>query len=628
MTQETSLRRLIRFANFEVDLRAGELRREGVKVKLREQPFQVLASLLEQPGEVITREELQAKIWPGNTFVDFENGLNKAISSLRDALGDSAETPRFVETLPRRGYRFIAAVDNPLAHGDGHASENSNSTPSRRRRWLRVVAGAAASATLLAAVLFGLDVGGVRERLPRRSLVHPIRAIAVLPLENLSGDRSQEYFADGITEVLIADLGLLRPLQVISRTSVMQYKGSKKLLPDIARELNVDALIEGSVLRSGNRVRITAKLIRAAPEKQLWSGIYERDLQDILSLQDEVARDIADEVQIRLSPPDQIRRASRRQAVKPEAYEAYLKGFHEKAWTEEATKRSIEYLETAVEMDPQFAEAWAALSVAYIGFSKQPEQAKAKQATGRALHLDEGQSKAHMTLGILRDWEWDWNGAKRELQRAIEVDPSDADAHQVYGYHLTIVGMLDEGIAEMRRALALDPFAANKHNSLGAALYLAGRYDEALEQFRQTPDPDINSGQRHRRMAAIYDRKGMPKEAEAELQTLLRLDQKEKLAGVVERAYRKSGYAEAWKTYLREDLREAQANVKNGPAAAFRIASDYAMLGQKDQAFRWLERAYQQRDRQLIFVKSGDRFESLRDDPRFHDLLRRMGLPA
>lgn len=620
-----------RFGIFEVDLRARELHKRGLKVKLQEQPFQVLAALLEHRGEVVTREELRQRIWPADTFVDFDNGLNGAINRLREALADLADNPRFVETVPRRGYRFIAPVARPAVPSGDDASEISSTATAARGHWPLIIGGAAA-ALLLALLLLALKVAGIRERL-LSTAAHPIQSIAVLPLENLSGDPTQDYFADGMTETLITNLGKFESLRVISRTSVMQYKRARKPLPEIARELNVDAIVEGTVLQSGDRVRITAQLIRAAPEKHLWAESYERDLRDILALQSDVARAIANEVQIRLSPHQQLRLAGHRQ-VNPQAYEAYLRGLHEsREWTDEGTKRSIYYLEQAVQKDPNYGDAWARLSRAYANssyFGWQPREManlKARQAALRALELDETLAEAHVSLAWLMQDEWDWAGARKELQRALALDPNYADAHQIYGFHLTMMGRLDESIAQMKRALDLDPLAGNKHNSLGAALYLAGRYDEAFEQFRQTPDPDVNSGQRHRRMADIYERKGMHNEAEAELLTLLRIAHREKVASLVERTYLTSGYAEAKKTLLREDLKQAQSKAKNGQPVAFQIAGDYAVLGQKDEAFQWLERAYQKRDPPLIFLKSGDRLESLREDPRFHDLLRRMGLP-
>jgi TolB-like protein/DNA-binding winged helix-turn-helix (wHTH) protein len=338
--------RRIRFSVFELDLCSGELRKQGIKIKLHKQPFQILAMLLEHPGDVVTREQLQQRLWPPDTFVDFDEGLNSAIKKLRDALADSAEAPRYVETLPRRGYRFIAAVENipsPAPHDLAVQVDDSSTAPAtplsdkvaalpvesskaslRARLWIAAGAGAAA----LLALFVGLNTGGLRQRLLRASAAGRIQSIAVLPLENLSGDPSQEYFADGMTEALITDLGKISELRVVSRTSAMHYKGTRKTLPEIARELNVDAVVEGAVLRSGDRVRITAQLVEAPSDRHLWAESYERDLRHVLDVQDEVARDVANEIKIKLTPQEQAQLASGR-PVDPEAHEAYLRGRYE-----------------------------------------------------------------------------------------------------------------------------------------------------------------------------------------------------------------------------------------------------------------------------------------------------------
>ncbi len=624
MERNASPEQSIRFAEFKVDPRAGELRKLGVKIKLQEQPLQVLAMLLEHPGEVVTREELQQRIWPADTSVDFENGLNKAINKLREALGDSAENPRFVETLPRHGYRFIASLDRVVEQQGGHLAEGRHvGVPPQSRRWLAAVGGAA----ILGSLIFSLNLAGLRERLFGNTAARPIQSIAVLPLVNLSGDATQEYFADGMTEALITELGRLGAFRVISRTSAMHYKASKKTLPEIARELNVDAIVEGAVLRSENRVRITTKLIRATPENQLWAESYERDLRDTLLLQGDIARAIAREVHIMLSPESQIRLASGRRQVNLEAYDIYLKGRYEASkWTAEGRRKSIQYFEQSIQKDPTYAEAWAGLANVY-GLNA-AYRLQAMQAALRALELDETVPEAHTALALVKHWEWVWGAARKELQRAIALDPNNAEAHQFSGYNFIYMGRYDEAVAEMQRAVELDPFEGNKRNSLGAALLFARRDDEALEQYRQVPDPDVNSETRHSRMAEIYARKGMRKEAINEVLTALRLAGEKDLAVLVEQKYLSAGYAEARKTWLRGDIRELQRNAKDGQIRSFRIAGDYAWLGEKDKAFEWLEKAFQERDPALINIKSaGERFWDLQSDPRFQDLLRRMSLP-
>src|SRR5208337_4651320 len=369
MSDSDGCPRRVHFSIFEVDLRAGELRKQGLKVKLHGQPFQVLAMLLERPGELVTREEIREKLWPQDTFIDFEHSVNSSIKRLREALGDDAATPRFIETLPRHGYRFIAQVETlPYNHtqeakGEAETAFDSESpapgtgrpaglgdadsaaTAGDRRlrlpkRW--VAAAMAGLAAALIAILIGLNAFSLRDRLlPRTSPVPQIKSIAILPLENLSRDPEQEYFADGITEELITNLGNIAALRVISRTSVMRYKGTRKPLPEIARELNVDALVEGTVLRSGDRVRVTVNLLHATTDRHLWAETYERDFRDVISLQDEVARAIAEEIKIKLTPQE-LARLSGSPAVSPEAYRLYLQArYHSYKRTLPGFKKSI-----------------------------------------------------------------------------------------------------------------------------------------------------------------------------------------------------------------------------------------------------------------------------------------------
>jgi TolB-like protein len=504
--------------------------------------------------------------------------------------------------------------------------------------WTRPRAMLGVAAVTLLALLVSLNTGGMRQRLLRASATTRIQSIAVLPLENLSGDPSQEYFADGMTEALVTDLGKIGELRVVSRTSAMHYKGTRKTLPEIARELNVDAVIVGAVLRSGDRVRITAQLVQAASERHLWAESYERDLRDVLALQDEVARSIANEIKIKLTPQEQARLASGR-PVDPEAHEAYLRGRYERnKWTEEGLKKSVEYFERAIQKDPAYAQAWAGLSDTYQFLSLWDSwpagvaMPKAKAAALKAVDLDDTLSDAHVALsGVL--WPYERSAAaekdaEKELQRAIALNPNNAWAHQSYGYQLSFVARFDEAISEMKQALELDPLAPNKHQSLAATLYRAGRYDEALQRFREVPDPDANSERRHRFIAAIYERKALQKEAIAEWLTALRFAGEKDLAEQVERKYVSSGYSEAKKTFLWGDIKEKQkTRARNGFGQTGWIAADYALLGEKNKAFEWLENAFQEQDTALMYLKVDDRFDVLRSDPRFQDLLRRMGLP-
>lgn len=502
--------RLVRFGVFEVDLRAGELRKSGVKIKLQEQPFQILALLLERPGEVVTREELQRKLWPADTFVDFEHSLNAAVKRLREALGDSAETPRFVETLPRRGYRFIYPVEG-------------REPPARRRRWVTALALVALPGML--AVMFALNLGGLRDRLLGRPMPGEITSIAVLPLENLSGDPEQDYFTDGMTEMLITELSKIGALKVISRQSVMQFKGTDKPLPEIARELDVDAVVEGSALHIGERVRITVQLIEAATDRNLWADNYDRDVSDVLELHSEVAQAIARQIKIAVTPEEETRLASGR-PLNPKAHEAYLRGrYHWNKRTEEGLKKSIEHFQQAVEMDRGYALAYAGLADAYVflgGYQVFPPKevnTKAKAAALKALELDDTLAEVHASLAIAKLSEWDWLGAERELKRAIELNPSYATAHHWYAYYLETLGRFDEAVEEIQRARELDPLSLIIDITAGDIMFQrVGQYDKAIAHYRKTLELDPNFGMTHEWLGRAYAQKGMYEEAIAEYQ--------------------------------------------------------------------------------------------------------------
>lgn len=641
MESQSISRRCVRFGAYEVDLRSEELRKHGNKVKLHGQPLKILVTLLARPGEMVTREVLRKELWPQDTFVDFDTGLNSAIKKLRDALGDSRESPRFIETLPRRGYRFIAPVEMPEAEvpveRTGSATQAKAFVARRSgRRRLLVTIGAGVLALLF--IFVGGYIAGWRERLGANvrpslgTLQRPIRSLAVLPLENLSNDPNQEYFAEGMMDELTTDLAKISALKVISRTSAMRFKGKKQLLPQIAKELNVDAVVEGTVERSGNHVRITAQLIDARNDRVLWAESYERNLRDILALQSQVARAIASEIRVELKPKEQARLGTVR-TVDPEAEEAYLRGRYEmNKWTREGLKKGFKCFQQAVQEDPAFAEAWAGLSDAYFEwglFGIAPRAAtlpKARAAAQKALKLDETLSEAHVSLATCTIALGRFQpSVGKELQRAIALDPSNARAHQVYGRYLLLFGRFDQAIAELERAEELDPLTPKKKNNLGVALYFAGRYDQALAWFHQVPDPDLDSERRHRRMAEIYERKGMPKEAIAEFVTSLRFGAKPELAAQVERSYLSSGFAEAKKTLLQDEVKWAEKRAKRGtvPVNAFWIARDYAILGKKNKAITWLETAYQNHSKGFLDYKLDPQLAGLRSDPRIQKVARR-----
>jgi len=484
----------LRFGLFEVDLQTAELRKSGIKVKLQEQPFQVLIALLQKPGEVITREELRLKLWDAKTFVDFEHSLSTAINKIREVLGDSAENPRFVETLPRRGYRFIAPVasiqpDNErpaiIRHSDPVESSNRASSI-WHRPWIRVVAGVAA------AFAIALIAWGVGRRWVGTRESHPsIRSLAVLPLANLSKDPEQEFFADGMTDELITNLAKSSGLRVISRTSVMRYRNTQKPVTEIGKELGADALIEGTVLRSGNSVRITVQLIDASTDRHLWAEEYQRDVHDVLALQADVAKAISVAVQVKLTPQQQLQLASGHQ-VDPESHDAYLRGLYFLRQGEpELTEKAMRYFEQAIVRNPSDPLAYAALSDAYASLTPQPRAPldvlpKAKAAAVKAVELDDTVAEAHASLAYIKLWfDWDWPGAQHEYQRALELNPNLSKAHTGYAVYLGTTGQARAAIEEAERARQLDPVSLSSLDSEASVFINARRYAEEVELCRR-----------------------------------------------------------------------------------------------------------------------------------------------
>jgi TolB-like protein/DNA-binding winged helix-turn-helix (wHTH) protein/Tfp pilus assembly protein PilF len=624
MPPQSQLPRVLRFGIFEVDVRAGELRKNGVKLRLQEQPFQVLCMLLEHPGDVVTREELRSRLWPANTFLDFDHGVNAAIERVRDALGDSPDNPRFVETLPRHGYRFIAA-----AVPDAIRPEKSHSL---RRRWVLPVVDAVL--VVIAAALLVLNAGGLRkELLSRSSAQHQIRSLAVLPLTNLSGDPEQEYFADGMTEELITELSRISSLKVVSRTSVTQYKGEKKKpLPQIGRELNVDAVMEGSVLRSDNRVRIAAHMIYAPTDQNLMAETYERDVGDVLKLQREVAESITRQVRVKLTPEQQARL---RQApeVNPDAYQAYLKATYLDWSQHKEVEMAQSYLEKAIEEDPSFAEAYArlaALQSIYLGESRwqSPREAfpSAKQAIDKALELDEKNCLAHLMLArISWRYDWDWQTADREYLYALKLCPSAMEAHYDYALFAASNGRSAEALDEMARMRELDPIRSEPFASKSFINYHLRNYKALIEVDRTFVARASNSWLAHYWVGVGYEGLGQAREAIPEYRKAAEQSQGDSdPTAALAHAYATTGRkAEALKI-----LRDWQHQSETSYVSPYMIATVYAGLGDKDKAFEFLEKAYRERSPDLpYFLRADLRVDSLRSDARFQDLMHRMNFP-
>src|SRR5580704_314611 len=577
----------IRFGIFEVDSQSGELRRRGLKVKLQEQPFQALVMLLERPGEVVTREQLQEGLWPADTFVDFNRGLNRAINRLRDALSDDSNNPRFIETLPQRGYRFIAPVETEAAGPSVRPSE-------------------------------GLH--------PRARL---IKSLAVLPLENLSNDSAQEYFADGMTDELITEVAKITSLRVISRASIMQYKGTRKPLPLIATELGVDAVLEGTILRSGQTVRITAKLVQACDDRHLWSEKYERALDDVLTLQCEVAQAIADQIQIKLTSQEHASLA-RVRPINPQAHEAYFKGsFFRNKWTEEGLDKSIQYLSEAIELEPAYAQGYAGLSLSYCAlgiFGIRPAREvypEAKAAAMRALELDETVAEAHISLAdAKKGYDWDWLGAEAEYKRALDLNPSYAIAHMWCADYLSKMGRHADAIAEAMRARELDPISVDSNAFLGFILYRARRYDEALTACQRAVELDPYHPEGHWFSALPHEQKGEFREAIVELEKAVSFSR----GGAPYRALLANAYALAGEqAKALSVLDELRTQSEQGYVSPLDFAVVYTGLGDRNSAFDWLEKAYHERTMRIQELPQPI-FDSLRSDPRYHDLMRRIGL--
>ena len=631
----------VQFGAFEVDLQDRELTYKGEKVKLQDKPFQILMLLLAEPRKLVTREELRRSLWPADTFVDFEAGLNTAIRKLRDALQEEARAPRFVETVQRHGYRFIAPIEKIQPGGskpEGLSTISAEIAPSQspkdgkpnkgvRVSYVVLMAGVAIAAVVV--LLMSLNVGDVRTHLFGRPAAGRIRSLAVLPLDNLSGDPSQEYFVDGMTNALITNLSKISALRVISHTSVSHFKGTKKPIHEIAAELQVDAVIEGSVEREVDRVRITANLVQAFPEKHLWAESYDRDLRSILDLESEVARTIADQIKIAVTPEERQRMAVS-QTVDPEAHELYLKGaFYNNKWTKEGFERGIEYLNRALEKDPRNARAYAELAVAYGGlgiYGDVKGYPKQKAASLKALEIDDTLGDAHTTLAWAKfTFDWDITGAEKEFRRALELNPSDARAHAWYGTFLALQGRVEDSLRQVKSARELDPLSlANTSTAAFFAYYDARAYDKALQVCRDALDLDPSFLPAYEWLEQVYEQTGELDKAIEERQRSAGLAGGESRAArdvdLLRKAYAEKGVRGYW--VQKVELFRADGYPKN----LIQIATFYTRLGNKDEAFRWLDTAFKDHVPYLIWnLPANPALDGLRSEPHYTDLLRRLG---
>lgn len=690
-------RHRVRFGVFEVDLASGELHKHGLKVKLQDQPFQVLKALIEHPGEIVTREQLRETLWPADTFVDYDNGLNAAVKKLRTALSDSANNPRFVETVDRRGYRFIAPVHQPprdsaatspregasenalsvaalesaggenslgaTSHSRNASPDTSNPSPeattagrsteeveeraipgaTRRAepaisprgdsRWRsgspwRSVAWAAATLALAAFTTFV-----IWRRVTRTAQVNPGRVmLAVLPFENFTGDPEQEYFSDGLTEEMISQLGQLSPerLGVIARTSVMGYKHNRGRLDQIGRELGVQYVLEGSVRRNADSLRITAQLIQVKDQTHLWARSYDRKRQDVLDIQGEVAGAIADQIQLKVEPGIFARHDH---AVSAAAYEAYLKGRHFwSARTSEGFHKAIEYFQESIQADPNYAPAYVGLADSYLLLQEysmvgeNESQPKAELAALKALQLDERLAEAHTSLAAMRaSFHWDWDGAEKEYRRAIALNPNYATAHQWYAEFLTSMARHGEAIAEMKIAQQLDPLSLITNTVAGEIFYFARRYDDAIQQCRKAIEVDGSFAPAYSFMGQAYEQKRDYQQAEINLTKAINLSGgSPKSTAFLGHVYAMSGRAREAEKILRQVREES----KERYVSPLDLALIYGAMGHRDEAFASLEQARSRRDHWLLYLKVDPKLDVLRTDARFANLIQQVGLSS
>ncbi len=635
---------VVRFGTYEIALQSGELRKAGVRIRVQQQPLRLLEILLEHPGEVVTREELRTRIWPNESFGDFDQAVNVAVAKLRGALGDSADNPRYIETLPRRGYRFIAdvAVVNPPTEKPDLVHEIASSgteeraplmlggkvAPSQRLPWANVwkMLGLAIVPLLLVLAWTFLwrshPSASISPSSPANHLSSgTIRSLAVLPLENLSSD-SQDYFADGMTDELITHLAQISTLRVISRTSVMPYKGARKPLPQIARELNVDAVVEGTVLRSGEQVRIAAQLIQAPTDTHLWAKSYEGDVRHTLALQKEVARAIAEQIRIKLTPQEQAVLGSVK-VVSPEAYENYLKGryFWNKR-TADGLKKATYYFNQAIKSDPNYPLPYVGLANIYQ-LSDQPQLAR--KEIRKALDLDDRSAEAHNSLArLLYLFDRDWDGADREFRRALELNHNYSPAHHWYSMYLALGGRKDQALAEAKKAYELDPLSSVVGANLAKILHEAGQPDRAIEQAKKTLDLEPDSAVTHAVLGLVYEDKRMYAEAISEYKRALQLGGAPgEMRGLLGYAYAISGN----QVDAKKMIAELRALWPGHTHAALDLAVIFSGLRDKKNALHWLEKAQEAHVSDLMGIGQDSHFVELRSDPRFQALVERVGAP-
>lgn len=612
---------VVRFGEYEANLCSRELRRDGVTLRLPDQSFEVLVMLLERPGELVTREEIHKRLWSADTFVDLDHGLNNAVKRLRDALGDSAEAPRFVETLPRRGYRFVGKIAGTEDRADRFTPSKAHEVlpqPNSPTRSRITYYAAAISAILLisSAIVF---VKLIRPRHPA------IRSIAVLPLQNLSGDPAQEYFADGTTEELTTTLAKLTDLKVISRTSAMRLKGVQKSIKEIGRDLEVDAVVEGSVSRSPEKVRVTVQLIDVDSDSHLWAGEYEDSPDQILQLQQIVAREIAAQVSAKIDPQKEAHRALA-SPVNSNAHEAYLKGrFYAAQGTPEGLTKSIELYHQAISLGPDYAAAYSGLAESYCalasGWDDTPDVSfqRGREAALKALSLDDSIPGARVVLAWVKHaYDWNTDGAEKEFQTALKMNGYDAHTHSVYASFLADIERFDEGLAEARLAEDLDPLSVYSSVAAERVLMRGRRFDEFLKQAERSRKLDPNSVLTSVHLVIVYENLGRLEDAIHEIETHSSFADAADVAQV-RVGFKEQGSRGYWRAMLKIQSKNNANDHRNMAHLRF-------MLGDNEAGLRELELAVQQRDPAIRFdIKNSPWWDPVRNDTRFQALLRKVG---
>jgi len=623
---------VFRFATFELNTGSRELRKDGVRLRIQDQPFRLLAILITRPGDLVTREELRKGLWP-DTYVEFDTALNSTVKRLRNVLNDSADNPRLIETVGSRGYRFIYPVEraNPRNGGPDAFTKYRGLPPQPALPMVAVrLAGnvstskavlAGIAASILVAVVISLwAVGSPREQSAS------IRSIAVLPLESLSGDPSQAYFADGLTDQLITDLSQISGLRVISRTSVMQYKGTRKPLSQITRDLNVDALVEGTILKSGDQVRITAQLVQSPPERHLWAQTYVGDLNDVLTLQQRVSSDIASRIRSNLSPQEEARLKQIR-PINPDAYDAYLRGLYlQNQQSAEALQKAVACYQDALRKDPNYALAYVALAHTYSELSyrdvlsPRDANAKAKIASLNAFKLDPNLAETRTALASIEHDAFEWEAAKteKELRAAIELNPNYAPAHDRLSMLLQEQGRGEDAVQEAKRALELDPLSINIGAHLADAYYFARQYKQAIAQRRRVLELHPTASEPNQDLALDYLADGDPGQFLTQAQQWLEISGEASGAEAAARlrSLKPADYHEG----LQILIQQAMAQRKTAYASAMWIATLYAENGDKEMALTWLAKGYDEKDPDIFFMRVEPALDSLHSDPRFQRL--------